>query len=98
MDRRVILVGVAASLAVPLAVGAQHPGKIPRVGVLANVRSPAIEAFMGGLRDLGYVEGKNVIVELRLAGGRFDRLPELATELVHLNVDVILAPGPPYVH
>ena len=97
MHRRVFLVGVAASLAAPFAVRAQQVRKIPRVGVLANVRSPALEAFMGGLRDLGYVEGENIIVEWRLADGRFDRLAELATELVRLNVDVILTPGPPYV-
>jgi putative ABC transport system substrate-binding protein len=85
-----------AVLVVPRAADAQHTG-IPRIGLLANERSPLIEAFLAGLRQLGYMEGQNIAIEWRLAEGRFDRLPELATELVRLKVDVILAPGPPYV-
>ena len=77
---------------------AQPDAKVARIGVLANIRSPSLDAFQNGLRDLGYVDGQNVIVEWRLAEGRFDRLPELAAELVRLNVDVIVAPGPPYVN
>lgn len=92
----IVLLAVAVLL-VPLAPEAQQAGKIPRIGFLANVRSPVIEAFLAGLRQLGYIEGQNIAIEWRLAEGRFDRLPELATELVRLKVDVILAPGPPYV-
>jgi putative ABC transport system substrate-binding protein len=62
-----------------------------------QIPNPVIEAFLAGLRQLGYAEGQNIAIEWRLAEGRFDRLPELATELVRLKVDVILAPGPPYV-
>jgi putative ABC transport system substrate-binding protein len=64
---------------------------------LANIRSPGTEAFQKGLRELGYVEGQNIIVEWRLAEGRLERLPELAAELVRLKVDVIYAPADPYV-
>jgi ABC-type uncharacterized transport system substrate-binding protein len=72
-------------------------GKVPRVGFLANVRSPGTVAFQKGLQELGYVEGQNIIVEWRLAEGRLDRLPELAADLVRLKVDVILAAIPEYV-
>jgi len=97
IDRRafVAALGVGA-VAVPLSAGAQQT-KVPRVGVLANVRSPATEGFERGLQELGYVEGKNVLIEWRLAGGRFERLPELAAELVRLKVDVILALAALYV-
>jgi putative tryptophan/tyrosine transport system substrate-binding protein len=78
---------------------AQQPKKIPRIGYLA-LGSPSgnpfrIEAFRQGLRELGYVEGKNIIVEYRYAEGKFDRHPALAAELVRLKVDVIVTAGPP---
>lgn len=92
-----LLATLALCVFAPLAAVAQQAGKIPRIGLLANVRSPVIEAFLAGLRQLGYIEGQSIAIEWRLAEGRFDRLPELATELVRLKVDVILAPGPPYV-
>jgi len=79
-------------------VSAQQPKKMPRVGYLsASSASEALvrtNAFRQGLRDLGYVEGKNLIVELRYADGKFDRLPALAAELVRLPVDVIVSAGP----
>jgi putative ABC transport system substrate-binding protein len=96
VDRRTFL-SVLGLLAAPLAAEAQPAGQVPRVGFLANVRSPGTEAFQKGLRELGYVEGQNVIVDWRLAAGRFERLPEFAAELVRLNVDVIVAPADPYV-
>jgi putative tryptophan/tyrosine transport system substrate-binding protein len=77
---------------------AQPAGKVPRVGFLgAGTRSAnlaRIEAFQLGLRDLGYVEGSDVIFEFRFAEGKLDRVSELADELVRLNVDVILAIAP----
>lgn len=77
---------------------AQQPTKIPRVGYL-NATSPStsparIEAFRQGLRDLGYVEGKNIVIEVRHAEGKLDRLPSLAAELVRLKVDIIVSVGP----
>jgi ABC-type uncharacterized transport system substrate-binding protein len=71
---------------------AQQPGKIPRIGVL-RPGSPADlteDSFRQGLRELGYLEGKNIIFEYRYAEGRLDRLPELATEMVRLKPDVIV--------
>jgi putative ABC transport system substrate-binding protein len=77
---------------------AQQPAKIPRIGYLSgpplSVIVARIEAFRQGLRDLGYVEGKNIIIEWRSADGKFDRLPELAADLVRFKVDVIVSPGP----
>jgi putative ABC transport system substrate-binding protein len=77
---------------------AQQPKKVPRIGYLfANFpnTSPARrEAFRQGLRELGYVEGKNIVIEYRYAEGKLDRLSELAAELVRLNVDVIVTGGP----
>ncbi len=98
IDRRRFISSLGLGLlAAPLAAEAQQAAKVPRVGVLANVRSPATEGFERGLRELGYVEGKNILIEWRLAGGKFERLPELAAELVRLKVDVILAPAAAYV-
>jgi putative ABC transport system substrate-binding protein len=80
----------------PLAVEAQQRGKIPLVGVLrpTSPTDPLNEAFQQGLRDLGYVEGQNIRLEYRFAEGRFERLPELAAELVRLPVDVLVTAGP----
>ena len=73
---------------------AQQPTKVYRMGVLISaspsIASRRIQAFQQGLRELGYVEGKNIIIEYRYAGGKLDRYPELAAELVRLNVDIIV--------
>ena len=77
---------------------AQQPGKVPRIGYLSatspSVNPTRIEAFRQGLRELGYVEGKNIIIEWRYAEGNLDRLRELAAELVRLKVDLIVSAGP----
>src|SRR5262249_53445058 len=70
---------------------AQQPKKIPRVGYFTGVGSAPTEAFLQGLRDLGYVEGRNILIEFRTTGGKSKLLPELAAELVRLKVDVIVA-------
>jgi putative tryptophan/tyrosine transport system substrate-binding protein len=76
---------------------AQQSKKIPRIGFLAVLPSSAIsawtDAFRQGLRELGYVEGKNIVIEWRYAEGKLDRLPALAAELVRLKVDVIVSAG-----
>jgi putative tryptophan/tyrosine transport system substrate-binding protein len=82
-------------LAAPLAADAQQPAKVHRVGWLSDgIRAGATshlhEAFLHGLRDLGYVEGKNLVIERRDAEGKLERLPELAAQLVELKVDVIV--------
>ncbi len=73
---------------------AQQAGKIPRIGILANVPAPQIDALEQTLRDAGYVEGQNIITEKRYAEGRLERFPDLAAELVHLKVNVIVSIGP----
>jgi putative ABC transport system substrate-binding protein len=74
---------------------AQQPGKIPRIAYLSggSIISANTEAFQQGLRDLGYIEGKNIVIERRFAEGNRDRLRALAAELVRLKVDVIVASG-----
>jgi ABC-type uncharacterized transport system substrate-binding protein len=94
MDRRKFLSAVASSLvAAPLA-RAQQSGKLYRIGYLtAGSASPLYVAFLDALRELGWVDGKNCTLERRLADNRNDRLPELALELIGLNVDVIITVG-----
>ena len=74
---------------------AQQPAKISRIGILlptsASVQSARIAAFRQRLRELGYVEGKNIVIEYRYAEGKLERLPDLAAELVRLKVDVIVS-------
>jgi putative ABC transport system substrate-binding protein len=79
----------------PLAVHAQQPGKLPRIGLLRPGSPPApyVDAFRQGLRDLGYVEHQTITMAYRWAEGQSARLPLLAAELVHLNVDVIVTQG-----
>jgi putative ABC transport system substrate-binding protein len=84
-------------LALSVSTQAQQPAKIPRIGFLGTnptAVSARIEALRRGLRDLGYVEGKNIIIEYRYAGDNLDHFPALATELVRLKVDVIVTGGP----
>ena len=99
MDRRALLLNSGAAIvAAPLAARSQAAANSPRVGFLfygAPGRSPEIDAFRQGLRDLGYVDGQNITVEYRFAGGQLERLPALAAELVRLKVNVIVTPGTP---
>ena len=75
---------------------AQQPAKVRRIGVLRADSPPnlPVETFQQAMRDLGYIEGKNIVIEYRYAEGKVDRLPNLAEELVRLNVEVIWAVGP----
>jgi putative ABC transport system substrate-binding protein len=86
-------------LLAPLAAEAQEAGKTYRVGYMGNsspsLESNLVDAFRRGLRDLGYVEGQNIVVEYRWAEGQYDRFPQFATELVRLPVDVIVTAGTP---
>jgi putative tryptophan/tyrosine transport system substrate-binding protein len=95
MNRRTFLYGLTfAVVPAPLAAGAQQPAKVPRIGYLVpNLAATPPEAFRQGLRDLGYVEGRNLMIEYRDAEGKFERLPALAAELVALKVDIIVAPN-----
>ena len=100
MDRRAFIGGVAGGLiATPLAARAQQVGRIYRIGLLEAVpaaqNAANLDALRKGLRDLGYVEGRNLIVEYRSAEGRAERFPDLASELVRLRVDLIVTRGTP---
>jgi putative ABC transport system substrate-binding protein len=93
LDRRTFISALVA-LAAPLAAGAQAPAKVRRIGLLSSF-SPSdtalwYQAFRLGLRNLGWVEGKNISTEYRNTEGRSDRLPDLAADLVRLKVDVIV--------
>src|SRR5215470_9589666 len=87
-----------ALLAVAVTAQAQQPKKVRRIGYLSGTSSSAtlarVEAFRQGLHELGYVEGKNIVIEYRYAEGKNDRLPALAADLVRLKVDVIVSTGP----
>jgi putative tryptophan/tyrosine transport system substrate-binding protein len=97
MDRRTFLGSLAGGLlAAPLAADAQQAGKVYRIGVLSPFSSsfvpgPSFEAFRQTLRELNYVEGRNIALEYRWADGRYDRLPGLAADLVRLRVDVVVS-------
>jgi putative ABC transport system substrate-binding protein len=98
MNRKIIICLLTTALLsiVPFA-QAQQPKKVPRIGFLTGQSLSSIsartEAFRQGLRELGYVEGKNILIEWRYAEGKLDRLPELAAELVRLKVDIIVTSG-----
>ena len=79
---------------------AQQPNKIPRIGYLSGAGDPSnpgpnVEAFRRGLQELGYIEGKNILVEYRYIEGKRDRIPSLVAELVQLKVDVLVSPNLP---
>ena len=99
MNRRDWILSSFALLLAPLRASSQQPGKIWRIGYLqqnarpSNFDSTALGAFTRGLRELGYFEGKNLVMEWRFADNRIDRLPALAEELVRLKVDLILTPS-----
>jgi putative tryptophan/tyrosine transport system substrate-binding protein len=95
MNKKIFCIALSALLlALTIPAGAQQPTKISRIGLLNTNQAAAFtsrtEGFRQGLRELGYVEGKNINIEYRYADGKLDRLPALAAELVHLKVDVIV--------
>ena len=102
MDRRrFLLTSMAGVLAAPFAAEAQQAGQVARIGVLLALAreqmSHLVKAFEDGLRDLGYVPGRNVVIESRFADGKLERLPQLAQDLVRLRVDVIVTGSNPHV-
>ena len=88
---------IPVSLIIVAAAHGQQAKKLPRIGYLSGSTPAALasrtEAFQQGLRELGYVEGKNIFVEYRYGDGKMDRVPALAAELARLNVDVIVVAG-----
>jgi len=98
MNRRETILALVVLGAVPRAAEAQPASKIARIGYLAGNLKANLhlrEAFLRGMRELGYVEGRNLVIEYRDVEGKYERLPALATQLVALKVDVILAAGTP---
>ena len=99
MERRAFIAGTLALLAAPLAADAQTAGKVSQVGVLASSTEanfePSVRVFREALHAAGWVEGRNLTVEVRYPGQQYTRLPELAAELVRLNVDVLATLGTP---
>jgi ABC-type uncharacterized transport system substrate-binding protein len=98
MNRRVFVAGLGAVLAAPLAAGAQQAGKTARVGLLmlpphSGVGGAYVQALREGLHELGYVEGRNLLLEIRWAEGRPDLLPGLAAELLSTQPDVLVTSG-----
>jgi putative tryptophan/tyrosine transport system substrate-binding protein len=98
------LVVSAMLLALSFPTQAQQPKKVPRIGVLGSLSGSSssdlirTEAFRQGLRELGYVDGENIVIEYRYADGKFERLPGLAADLVRLKVDILVARGAPAAH
>src|SRR5262249_54038914 len=95
MKKKITVVILCATLfALCVSAEAQQPTKVPRIGFLSagspSTISTRTQAFRRGLREFGYVEGKNIVIEYRYAEGKLDRLPALAAELVRLKVDVIV--------
>lgn len=101
MKRRRLLISLGASaLAVPFGAFAQQQGKVWRIGFLSQITHPGslsdtynYGAFLRAIRELGYIEGKNLVIEWRFADNKPERLPDLAAELVQLKVDVIVTSG-----
>jgi putative tryptophan/tyrosine transport system substrate-binding protein len=96
MKRKITVLALSALLfALCASAEAQQPAKTPRIGFLVDgtpaTHAARIEAFRQGLFELGYIEGKNIAIEYRWVAGKFERLPDLAAELVRLKVDVIVA-------
>ena len=99
MTNKIMGLALCSLLLAPcFAAEAQQPAKIPRIGYLnassASSASSRVEAFRRGMHELGYVEGKNVVIEYRFAEGNLDRLRQLTAELVQLKVDIIVSGGP----
>ena len=99
MNQRVLCLALAALLfALCVPVWGQQSAKIPQIGFLSGTRSTAVEgrvaAFRQGLRELGYTEGKNILIDYRYAEGNKKRERDLAAELVRLNVEAIVTTGP----
>jgi putative ABC transport system substrate-binding protein len=99
VTRRLLAALVYSILTVPFQADGQQAQKVPKIGFLwigsPGAPSPLIEAFENGLRNLGWVQGENMTIEYRYAEGKAERFPDLAAELVHLPVEVIVAPPAP---
>src|ERR1700758_2178149 len=99
MKKKITAITLCAMLfALCVSTEAQQPKRVPKIGFLVVPSqlffADRMESFRQGLQSLGYVEGKNIVIEYRYAEGKLDRLPELAAELVRLKVDIIVTAAP----
>src|SRR5262249_29737729 len=101
IGRREFISLLGGAAAWPVSVAAQRAGKLWRIGILDSatreLNSANVDVLLGSLRELGYVEGQNLVVDYRSAGGRDERLLDLVAELIRLNPDVIVLRGTPEV-
>src|SRR5437016_92725 len=99
MKRRDFIRVIGGATVWPLAARAQQAGKVHRIGFLGSATAAgsakAVESLRTGLREFGYVEGTNIVIEFRWAEGIYDRLPRLVAELIATNVDVLITHGKP---
>jgi putative tryptophan/tyrosine transport system substrate-binding protein len=95
VDRRAVVAGIVGLLAGASTVKAQPTGKVFKIGFVGGGSQAPAQAVLEGLRDLGYVEGQNLVFERRFAEGKLDRLPELVIELIRLHVELIVVVGTP---
>jgi putative ABC transport system substrate-binding protein len=99
MRRREFIAALSAAAALPISAHAQQPLKIWRIGVLESatreLNIPNMNVFLKTLREYGYIEGENLVIEYRSTGGRNERLPELVSELMRLKVNLMLVRGTP---
>ena len=99
MERRHFIMLVGGMTGWPLALYGQPLGRMARIGFLGSASATgsakSVEALRTGLRDLGYVEGRNIVIEFRWAEGKYELLSDLVAELIRLNVDVIVTHGTP---
>ncbi|MFZ2136848.1 MAG: ABC transporter substrate-binding protein [Xanthobacteraceae bacterium] len=97
LKRREFITLLGGAAAWPFAARGQQPNKVPRIGFLDPLSRSSrwAEPFRSGLHDLGYIEGKNIIIEYRWSDVKYDRLPGLVAELVHLGIDVLVTYGTP---
>ena len=94
MNKKIFFSVIIFALASFHIANAQPAGKIARIGILANFSSPQLDALRQALRDIGYIEGQNLLIEHRYAEGKHDRVPELVAELLGLKIDLIVPIGP----
>ena len=99
MNRRQLILGIGGLISAPIAARAQQSRKLPTIGFLgpntSSLDSNRVGTFVQRLRELGWIEGRNVVIEYRWAGGRIEHLGEFAAEFVRLKVDVIVTSATP---
>src|SRR5262245_43412477 len=99
LRRRDFIAVVGGTMAWPLVAAAQPTGKVPRIGFLGSASpassAKAVDSLRMGFRDLGYVDGQNVVIEFRWAEGNYDQLPQLVRELIAVDIDVLVTHGTP---